>query len=164
MSKFSQYGIQAERLFVEEGKGPEEISAALRTIFGAGAPSANSVYKWRDRYNWEAKRRAFRSGPQGAVASLESALPKMAATLEDLIHKAEPSNNFVQEAARVIDGISKLTKSITSIKKEMDPLGAVVFTMGKFAAFILEREKDETVKERLISHIQGFSNKIASEE
>lgn len=161
MSKFSQYGIQAERLFVEEGKGPEEISAALRTIFGAVAPSANSIYKWRDKYNWEAKRRAFRSGPQGAVASLESALPKMAATLEELIHKAEPSSNFVQEAARVIDGISKLTKSISSIRKEMDPLGAIVFVMGQFSSFILEKEKDEAIKERLINHIQEFANRAS---
>lgn len=160
MGKFSQHGIQAERFFVEEGKGPEEISAALKKIFGAGAPSANSIYKWRDRYNWEAKRRAFRTGPQGALASMESALPRMTATLEELITRAEPNSNFIQEAARVIDSISKLTKSILTTRKEADPLGAVVFTMGKFSEFILEKEKDETVKERLINHIQDFSNQM----
>lgn len=164
MGKYSQFGIQAERLFVEEGKGPEEISAALKKLFGTNAPSANSVYQWRDKYSWEAKRKAFRTGPQGALASMESALPKMTTTLEELITRAAPNSNFIQEAARVIDSISKLTKSILSTRKEADPLGAVVFTMGKFSEYILENEKDETTKEGLITHIQEFANQIARKD
>ena len=158
MAKFSQFGIQAERLFVEDGKSPEMVSADLRKIFGAGAPSPNTIDNWRQKYNWDAKRKAFRTAPQGAIQSLESALPTMAYKLEELIQRAEPNSQFIQEAARIIAGIAKLTKAIQSTRKETNLLASVVLVMGRFADYVCEHEKNEEIKEHIVNHIQGFGN------
>ena len=160
MAKFSKYGTEAERLFVRKGKSPAEVAAALRELFGRGAPSEATIDRWRRRYNWDRKREVYRKSPQSALDDMEAVIPSFTRELRDMVTRGSLSPADTDKANRLADSLSKLTKSIGAVRKEQDILSATVEVMGKFCPYVKANEKDEEVLERLVEHINNFSNMI----
>lgn len=164
VKKFAGYGIEAERLYVQDGKSAQEICATLKKVYGSGAPSQRAIEEWVAKNNWVERRKIHRQSPQSAAENLAATLSVVSSQLRELVEKPNPDAEALNAVlSRTADLISKLTKAKVGLTKDIRERDALVLIMGRFADYIVENEKDDSTKEVICGHIQNFSNKILAE-
>jgi uncharacterized protein YjcR len=130
MSKFSQLGLEAERLYVQKELTLKEISVLLGV-------SQQTLVKWKRDGNWEKKRIEYRRNPGTILETLEKVLLRR---LEDIEAKLDRGEN-VSEGE--IDAITKLVASIKKVSKETDIISVAPLIMKEFAQFLKKNENEE---------------------
>ena len=140
IGKFPKYGPEAERMYVE-GKSTYEIARFLPV-------SQRTLERWRKEYDWDEKRRVYRSGVFGSVAALEKLLLQKLEELQQL-----PAD---QVDSKRIDSITKLVASIHKMKQEMDFRTQVVNVMYKFSTFIRQKDLTDEQLKTITELVQDF--------
>jgi len=119
---------QAERMFIREGKGIQEIAAAIGV-----APS--TVTRWKKKRNWEQRRIDY----QNSAMNIAEKLLKLLAEDVGKLEKLDSSS---------VDKIVKAVKAIRSLNQDVDMLGATIEVMEQFANFLQSKHA------RLHAHFQ----------
>lgn len=112
MSKKDDYGLAAEKLYVEAGKSIDEIASLLPV-------ARKTIGDWCSHGNWVLKRRQRSLGPGAIVAKIQDAIETlltgdtpMDASTADAIHKLnktlqaylkESESHFLTKAIEVMD-------------------------------------------------------------
>ncbi len=147
MSKMDTFFLEAQRMYVNEGKTLAEISKILNV-------SERTLSKWKNvgkkygELTWDEMRKKYLLSGAGAAERLRAAIIKK---IEDI------SENVSAEEA---DNLAKLVSALKKIEREDDLLGSVVICMEKFAEFIASKypERKEEFS-RIIREFFGYIEK-----
>jgi transposase-like protein len=121
--KEEAYWGEAERLYVRENKTAEQIAQILPV-------SANTLYKWRLKGGWEAKRAAALASPRALAERMRRALEKYLITIE-----AKAEEGTLDNA--IFDAINKAMAAIKSVERQaMDLRVMAVEVMKEFTDFL----------------------------
>jgi len=128
MGKFEDYGILAEKYYVEDQKTIADISKLLNV-------PKTTLRRWRDNQNWDYKRRMFLSSQYSCFLALQELLLHLSKDALEKIKSGEipesASLNFIakmseklpkiKENAMTTEGFDKLDKtSLSEIAKLID--------------------------------------------
>jgi hypothetical protein len=122
--KEEAYFDQAERLFVREGKTPEQIAEILPV-------SSNTLYKWKLKGGWGDKRAAALTAPRTLGEKLRG-------ILEDKITDLEAEKGINPAS---FDAIYKAFCAIDKLEKSQDLRVLATVVMGKYADFLRAPEQ-----------------------
>lgn len=121
--KEEAYWDEAERLYVRKNKTAEQIAAILPV-------SANTLYKWRLKGGWEAKRAAALASPRDLAERMRRALDKYLITIE-----ARADEGTLDNAT--FDAINKAMAAIRSVERQaLDLRVMAVEVMKEFTDFL----------------------------
>jgi len=149
VAKYSTYGMDAERLYVREGKTIEE----LHQILGI---SRTTFIKWKEKYKWDAKRKVYLSTPRATIDTLERVLAKKVEQIDTM--QVDEINQTVT------DGLVKLMAAVRRAKKEVSFRSQSINVMGRFGPFVKNKEKDRVKVEWLTKMMQAFFEDIREEQ
>jgi uncharacterized protein YjcR len=141
MSKFEQYGLAAEELYVRQNKTLAEIAAILQL-------SPMTILRWKKEGAWEETRKKFRASSRGALQVLEEVLNK----------KAEELGGMKLEAidSKVIDGIMKLVASVRKLKEQDDIRVQALNVVGEMEKFLRKASYKENERQLFMKMISEF--------
>ncbi len=106
-------------MFIREGKGTQEIAAALGV-----APS--TVTRWKKKRNWEQRRLDY----QNSALNIAEKLLKLLSRDVQELQRLDPA---------AVDKIVKAVKAIRSLNQDVDMLGATIEVMEQLANFLQSR-------------------------
>lgn len=125
--KEEAYWDEAERLYVRKNKTAEQIAAILPV-------SANTLYKWRLKGGWEAKRAAALASPRDLAERMRRALDKYLITIE-----ARADEGTLDNAT--FDAINKAMAAIRSVERQaLDLRVMAVEVMKEFTDFLKQED------------------------
>jgi transposase-like protein len=121
--KEEAYWDEAERLFVRENKTVEQIAQILPV-------SANTLYKWRLKGGWEAKRAAALASPRDLAERMRRTLELYLTTIEAKAREGTLDNN-------TFDSINKAMAAIKGVERQaLDLRVMAVEVMKEFTDFL----------------------------
>lgn len=130
------YFSQAEHLYVNENKTPEEIAALI-------PPCLNTIYKWRTKGGWEAKRRAKLTEPQSISDML---MTRLEGLIKAFQVKEGMTTDDLMALPGIADAICKTVSSLKKLEKNYDNR-AVLVVMSKYADFLRSPEQQISLGE-----------------
>jgi len=135
-NKFPQYGEDAERMYVHEGKTGKEIAELLPI-------SEKQIGKWVADGEWKQKKKVARQQIHSDEAVVKGLMRKY---LKELDNKA-----IGQITPADLDMLAKLSSTLRTIQSMLDPKAATVFVMKKFLEFVAKKDKN------LFQGLQGIA-------
>ncbi len=125
--KYTTYGEDARRLYVEENKSAKEIAQLLPVC-------EKTLSEWINGYRWKEERRKARLQTQSDEATVKQIMRKFLAELSD----KQPN----QITPADLDKVSKLSSTLRTIQSMLDPKAATVFVMKRFMEFVAGKNKE----------------------
>ena len=141
MSKFQEFGLEAEQLYVKDDKTLQEIA----TMFGL---SIQTVSRWKIKGGWRDKRKKYRGSARGTIELLEEVLRGKVEELRGMAADEITQNHT--------DALVKLVASISKLKKEDDIRVQAITVISELTKFISKREYAEDEKELFTKLFQEF--------
>ncbi|MGA7886355.1 MAG: hypothetical protein WCA44_11490 [Acidobacteriaceae bacterium] len=125
--KEEAYFAQAERLYIQEDKTPEQIAGILPV-------SANLVYRWKLKGDWGEKRRAFLASPRTLGQRMRAALETYLKVIEAQAESGKLDNaNF--------DAINKAVAAIRGVERQGTDIRVMtVEVMRRYTDFLKAEE------------------------
>lgn len=121
----------ARRLFVEDGRTPEEIADTIQV-------SMSTVHKWIKKYHWDTAREELSGSARTVFEMLLKALRRMVEHLNSLPPE--------EVSTSLLDGLHKLMKSTMEARDSVPLLESVVMAGEEFVAFIRREVPDEKTR------------------
>jgi len=149
MGKMDVYYLEAQRMYVNEGKTLAEISRVLKI-------SEKTLSKWKNagkklgQPTWDEMRKKYLISGSGAIERLRAAIIKKIEDIEEGV------------TAEEADHLAKLVSALKKLEKEDDLLGSVVICMEKFTEFINIKYPDR--KEEFAKIIREFFTYIEKQK
>ncbi len=147
MSKEAMYRQDAERLFLE-GVAITEIAKRIDV-------HENTLYRWKDAYKWEEKKKKKDAQPAERAEKLDSIINKYMEQMESADINAAPG---------MADSIYKLMKIQGNIRALQDVAGQTIMVLDDFLRYIREKEQDENFVGKLSEHTQNYFKELKSKE
>jgi len=141
MSKFQEFGLDAEQMYVREDKTLQELA----NFFGL---SIQTLSRWKIAGDWEGKRKKYRGTVRSTIDILEDVLRGKAEELRTMAASAI--------TAEYTDALVKLVASISKLKKEDDIRVQAITVMGEFSKFVKRQGLDDKKLMPITKLIQDF--------
>lgn len=121
--KETLYWDEVKRLFVREMKTPEQIAEQLKPV---GGPSANTIYKWRDKGGWLEERKALLGNPRSLAEEMRQDLEEKVKLL-----RATKGLNPAD-----YDALYKIVLAIEKLERSQDLPTVALMVMEEFFKFL----------------------------
>lgn len=117
MNKFEEYGILAEKYYVEEQYSLSQISEKLKI-------NTKTLSEWKKQENWEEKRKTFLSSQYSCYSALQELLMYLSKDALTKIKSGEvpesASLNFIAKMSEKLPKIKSLNEEPKDVKKEIN--------------------------------------------
>ncbi len=141
-AKFSVYGRECERLYVEDGRSVEEIHELI-----GGAVGRHSIYRWAKKYDWQKLRMEFYRSDENDYYTMA----RDCKLLLTLIDKAIVGGD---NPTALIDSHAKLNNSRKTLRA-VDMRGASIRVLSELSEW-LHLQKENELLEQLKAHVAPF--------
>lgn len=131
---------EAESLYVQENKTPEQISGILPV-------SQNTLYKWRDKGGWEAKRKAALANPRSLSETL---MVRLEALVQAFQVKEGMTADELMALPKIGNSICQTVAALEKLGKSHDLKSLAIPVMSKYADFLKKPELQISTGEMLI--------------
>lgn len=142
MGKRATYGIQAETLYVREGKSLTEISKILPIRI-------QTLSNWKKKGEWDRKRDAFM---RSSIVASEMLLEEAVSFMRKRKDSKEPLS------PKEADAIVKIISSAKKLEEKSDFPGTALVVLGELMRFLKDRDREAA--KALDRNIQDFSQYI----
>ncbi len=149
MGKKDELFIEAERLYVRKLKSIPEIAAILPV-------SQTSLYKWSKEGGWEDKREKYLASEKGSLEQAEKLLVRILTQLSE-----KPVD---QLGSKDIDKLSKISKTVESLRKKHDPYDVAVSFFEDFVPWLLSSVQDEALRKTVFEVTNKYVEYVRNRE
>ena len=131
---FKSEKLEARRIFIEEGKSIEQISAAMPHV------SIQSIYRWAADEKWQEEKDAI------AMTSVSTSKQMLNTLVIQLGRMMETIKTTGVMNSSEVYSIRQLLLSVKALQKDVDNYGNVLLAIGEFTEWLAERDADALVK------------------
>jgi uncharacterized protein YerC len=138
MGKYNSLGRECERLFCEGN--------TLETISQISGVSIVALSKWKNRYNWDRKRKEYQQQPIAIHSKIKKVFTSY---LDELLANGIKSN-------KQSDSIAKLAKAMNTTGGIEDIPSMAVTIMPRFIRHVQKNCRDEDFLDKLQGFVQTY--------
>lgn len=138
--KEEAYFEQAERLYVQENKNPNQISKIIPV-------SSNTINKWAHKGGWGKKRQVALTNPRSLSETL---MKRLEALVEAFQVKEGMTTDDLVALPKLSDAICKTISSLKKLEKSQDIQTLAIPVMSRYADFLKSPEQQISTGEMLM--------------